>query len=146
MEALEAPLLQGRYPGPQPTIASALSSSVSWYGCSGSRFFPHGPFSATRCLAEPCSLLSGAPAHGGRSSFNVRAKWWETDRDSCLPMSRPRKAITSREQQLAATVAAERAERTTNRHDNTTSECTVNLHPPPGRACRRRAHGLAASS
>lgn len=88
----------------EPTKASALSRSVSWYCCSGPRVFPHGPpFSATRSRAEPCSLLSGAPAHGGRTSFTVRAKWDKAG-DSCLLMNQLRKAITSR---VAAKVGAE---------------------------------------
>lgn len=98
---------------------------MSWYCCcSGGRLFPHGPFSPTRSRAEPCSLLTGAPAHGGRKSFSVRAKW-ETERGSCLPMTRLRRAITSRGQR--ATTAAK--QRPVKWH-NTTSERTVNLHPP----------------
>lgn len=79
----------------KPTKASALSRSVNWYCCSGPRLFPHGPFSPTRRRDEPCSLLSGAPAHGGRNSFTVRAKW-DTDGGNCLLRNKLRKAITSR--------------------------------------------------
>lgn len=79
----------------KPTKASALSRSVSWYCCSGPRLFPHGPFSPTRNRVESCSLLSGAPAHGPRNSFTIRAKL-DTDDGSCLRMNKFRKAITSR--------------------------------------------------
>ena len=75
----------------EPTRASALSRSESWYCCSGPRLFPHGPFSTTRSRDESCSLLSGR----GRAGFTIRAKW-DAAGDSCLLRNKLRKAITSR--------------------------------------------------
>ena len=108
----------------EPTKASALSRSVSWYCCSGPRLFPHGPFSPTRSRAEPCSLLTS----GGRgSSFTVRAKW-DTAGGSCLLMNRLRKAITSRVP--AAKIRAVRRESTTRPlHNLWTLTCSTTTNP-----------------
>lgn len=106
----------------EPTRASALSRSESWYCCSGPRLFPHGPFSTTRSRDEPCSLLSGAPAHRGRAGFAIRAKW-DAAGSSCLLRNKLRKAITSR----VGPEWLKKHELKAKKH-NTTSACLVNSH------------------